>query len=63
MIGKEKDFKMYWIFDRAREPSTWAGLAGLAIALGLTADQWAVYSGALAGIAAVVAMVLRERST
>jgi hypothetical protein len=54
---------MYWIFDRAKEPSTWAGLAGLAIALGLTADQWAVYSGALAGIAAVVAMVLRERSS
>tara|TARA_R110000824_G_scaffold82503_4_gene206818 strand:+ start:2337 stop:2498 length:162 start_codon:yes stop_codon:yes gene_type:complete len=52
---------MYWIFDRAKEPSTWAGLAGLAIALGLSAEEWAIYSSALAGIAAVVAMVLREQ--
>tara|TARA_B100000676_G_C17749999_1_gene665953 strand:- start:196 stop:372 length:177 start_codon:yes stop_codon:yes gene_type:complete len=52
---------IYWIIDRAKEPSTWAGLAGLALAFGISADEWAAYSQAAAAIAAAVAMFVKER--
>ena len=29
-----------WILDRAKEPSTYAGLSGLALALGLSDAEW-----------------------
>jgi len=52
---------IFWIIDRAKEPSTWAGLAGLALALGISADEWAVYSQVAAAIAAAVAIFVKER--
>lgn len=53
---------MWTFLDRLKEPSTYAGLSGLMIAIGLSQDQWTVISTALAGVAGVIAMVLKDRS-
>jgi len=50
-----------WILSRLREPSTYAGLSGFAIALGFTDGQWVTISTAIAGVAGVIAMLLSER--
>lgn len=50
------------LINRLKEPSTYAGLAGMAAALGLGADDWQTVSMALAGIFGVVAMLLGEKS-
>jgi len=47
--------------DRLKEPSTYAGLSGLMIAIGLSTEQWSIISTALAGVAGVVAMILKDR--
>ena len=44
-----------WIIQRAREPSPWAGFAGLSQA------EWAAVSNAVAAVAAALAMFVRER--
>jgi len=50
-----------WIVNRLKEPSTYAGVASLALALGLTDVQWQVISAAVAGLAGVAAMFLTEK--
>lgn len=50
------------ILARLKEPSTYAGMAGIAAAIGLGAEQWQTISMALAGIFGVLAMVLSEKS-
>lgn len=50
-----------WVLDRAKEPSTYAGIAGLAIALGLTDAEWSAIGAAAAAIAGAIAVVLHER--
>lgn len=52
-----------WIISRLREPSTYAGLAGLALAVGVSAEQWAAISTAVAGVAGVIAIFVREKAT
>lgn len=51
-----------WIIARGKEPSTWAGLAGLAAALGVSADDWAAYSAAIAAWFGAVAIIVKEKS-
>ncbi|HXV73257.1 MAG TPA: hypothetical protein VD713_00865 [Sphingomonadales bacterium] len=51
------------IIARLKEPSTYAGMAGIAAAIGLGAEEWQTISMALAGIFGVLAMVLREKSS
>ena len=51
---------VYWALNRAKEPSTWAGLAGLAVVFGVTADQWLMISNAVAAVAAAIAMFVAE---
>lgn len=51
---------LFWALSRAKEPSTWAGLAGLAVVFGVTTEQWSVISNAVAAVAAVVAMFVSE---
>lgn len=51
-----------WIVNRLKEPSTYAGFAGLAIALGLSNEEWMAISTALAGVAGVVAMFVHEQA-
>jgi hypothetical protein len=52
---------MEWILARLKEPSTYAGFAGLALAVGLSSEQWATISTAVAGLAGVIAMLLAEK--
>jgi len=50
-----------YILNRLREPSTYAGLAGLAITLGISDADWLTISTAVAGIAGVIAMLLHDK--
>jgi hypothetical protein len=50
-----------WLLHRLKEPSTYAGFAGLALAFGLSDAEWATVSTAVAGLAGVVAMFLAEK--
>lgn len=50
-----------WVLARLREPSTYAGFAGLAIAFGLSDVQWEAIATAAAGVAGVVAVFLSEK--
>ncbi len=50
-----------YILSRLREPSTYAGVAGLALALGISSETWATISAAVAAAAAVLAMLLHEK--
>jgi len=52
---------MWILLERLKEPSTYAGLSGLMIAIGLSSEQWSVISTAIAGVAGIVAMVLKDR--
>tara|TARA_R100001443_G_scaffold20068_1_gene31947 strand:- start:12645 stop:12806 length:162 start_codon:yes stop_codon:yes gene_type:complete len=49
------------ILDRLKEPSTYAGLSGLMLAVGLSQEQWSMISTVLAGVAGLVAMILKDR--
>ena len=51
-----------WLLARLKEPSTYAGFAGLALAFGLSNAEWATLSTALASVAGVVAMFLSDQS-
>jgi len=48
---------VFWALDRAKEPSTWAGLAGLAVVFGVTTEQWSMIGNA---VAAAIAMFVSE---
>jgi hypothetical protein len=47
---------------RLAEPSTYAGLSGLALALGLTTDDFQGYAMGIAGVFSFVAVLLGEKS-
>lgn len=51
-----------FILERLKEPSTYAGLSGFALALGVSGELYNAASAALAGIAGVIAVVLAERA-
>ena len=51
---------VYWALNRAKEPSTWVGLAGLAVVFGVSAEQWSMISNAVAAVAAAIAMFVSE---
>ena len=50
-----------WLIQPASEPSTWAGFASLAVVFGLSQDEWAAVSNAVATVAAALAMFVREQ--
>lgn len=51
-----------WIANRLKEPSTYAGFAGIALAFGLSDAEWAAVSTAAAGVAGLIAMFLSDTS-
>ncbi|MBF0269338.1 MAG: hypothetical protein HQL44_12185 [Alphaproteobacteria bacterium] len=51
-----------WFLERLKEPSSWAGLSALALALGVSELEWAAIGNAGAAVAAAVAVVLKERA-
>ncbi|MFP6705912.1 MAG: hypothetical protein VCE75_07755 [Alphaproteobacteria bacterium] len=46
--------------NRAKEPSNWAGQAGLAMVFGINAEQWQTIGTAVAAVAAAIAMFVSE---
>jgi hypothetical protein len=51
-----------FILSRLKEPSTYAGLSGLALAFGISSDIYAAASSAIAAVAGLVAVVLVEKA-
>ena len=51
---------VYWALNRAKEPSTWAGLVGLTVVFGVSSDQWSMIGNAVAAVAAAIAMFVSE---
>ena len=51
-----------FVLARLKEPSTYAGLSGLALALGVSGDLYAAASSAIAAVAGLVAVVLVEKA-
>lgn len=51
------------ILDRAKEPSSWAALTGVAAAVGVSAPAYAAVSTAIAGVAGALAFFLKEKGT
>jgi hypothetical protein len=52
---------VHFILKRLKEPSTYAGVASLALALGLTDVQLEAISAAVAGLAGLAAVFLMEK--
>lgn len=50
-----------FILTRLKEPSTYAGLSGLALAFGISSDLYTAASSVIASIAGLVAIVLAEK--
>ena len=50
-----------WIITRLKEPSTYAGFSGLALAFGVSTELYSALSTAIAGLAAVIAVILSEK--
>ena len=46
--------------NRVKEPSAWAGLAGLAVVLGVSSKQWSMISNAVSAVAAAIAIFVSE---
>jgi hypothetical protein len=53
---------VHFILTRLKEPSTYAGLSGLALAFGISSDLYAAASSTIAAVAGLVAVVLAERA-
>ena len=53
----------HWFLSRLKEPSTYAGLSALALTLGLSGEQWAAISTAVAGLAGLAAVFLSEKKS
>ena len=52
----------HFILARLKEPSTYAGLSGIALALGVSGELYAAASTAIAGVAGLIAMILSDKS-
>jgi hypothetical protein len=51
-----------FILSRLKEPSTYAGLSGLAMALGISTHLYEAAAMAVAGVAGLIAVILAEKS-
>jgi hypothetical protein len=61
-ILKGNDMKFVsWLLSRLKEPSTYAGFAGLALAFGLSDAEWVAVSTVAASLAGVIAVFLSEK--
>lgn len=49
-----------FLANRLKEPSTYAGFSGIALAFGLSGEEWSTVYTALAGLAGLVAMFLSD---
>lgn len=51
-----------FLIARLKEPSTYAGLSGLAIALGISTEMYNAAAAVVAGVAGLVAVILSEKA-
>ena len=51
-----------FVLTRLKEPSTYAGLSGIALALGVSGDLYSAASTAIAAVAGLLAIILAERA-
>lgn len=51
-----------FILARLKEPSTYAGLSGLAMALGISTHIYEAAALAIAGVAGLIAVILAEKA-
>lgn len=51
-----------FILARLKEPSTYAGLSGLAMALGISTHMYEAAAAAVAGIAGLIAVLLADKA-
>ena len=51
-----------FILSRLKEPSTYAGLSGIALALGVSGELYNAVAGAIAGVAGLVAVLLSDKT-
>lgn len=49
-----------WLLGRLKEPSTYAGFSGIALAFGLSGEEWSTIYTAAAALAGLAAMLLSE---
>ncbi len=49
------------LIDRLKEPSTYAGLGGLAVVIGVGTDTFDLWVQAIAGIALFASLILPEK--
>jgi hypothetical protein len=52
-----------FILSRLKEPSTYAGLSGLAMALGISSHLYEAAAMAVAGVAGLVAVLLADKAS
>lgn len=52
---------MNWIVERLKEPSTWAGFAGLAAAIGIAEPLYAAVSAVGVAVAGLLAVLIAEK--
>jgi len=50
-----------FILDRLKEPSTYAGLSGIALTFGISTELYTAAAAAIAGLAGLIAVVLADR--
>ena len=53
---------VHFILSRLKEPSTYAGLSGIALALGVSGELYNAVAAALAGVAGLVAVLLADKA-
>lgn len=49
-----------YILARLKEPSTYAGLSGIALSIGLTAELYTAVAGVVAAVAGLIAMLFAD---
>jgi hypothetical protein len=53
---------VHFILSRLKEPSTYAGLSGLAMALGISTHIYEAAAMAVAGVAGLIAVILADKA-
>ena len=51
-----------FILSRLKEPSTFAGLSGIALALGVSGELYNAAAGAIAGVAGLIAVLMSDKA-
>jgi hypothetical protein len=51
-----------FVLSRLKEPSTYAGLSGIALAFGISTEFYSAVSAAAAGVAGLIAVILAEKA-